>query len=98
MAADIECPKCGTTIKKYNVVTASFLGLAPCPKCKKHVKYIETPANPVDCMVSRQDTFGGAKVLDDGFGNTWINQCGNCKKIGTLEIVRPGKVQCRYCG
>jgi uncharacterized protein (UPF0212 family) len=40
MSVEVECPKCGTKIEKYNVVTASFLGLAPCPKCKKHVKYI----------------------------------------------------------
>jgi hypothetical protein len=58
----------------------------------------EVDSVQVDYLVSRQDTFGGAKVLDDGCGNTWINQCESCKKIGTLEIVRPGKVQCSNCG
>ena len=68
-----------------------------CPDCEHWVQATVAPVR-VDCMVSRQDTFGGAKVLDDGCGNTWVNQCESCKKIGTLEIVRPGKVQCSNCG
>lgn len=35
--------------------------------------------------------------LDDGFGNRWSPICGNCGQK-TLEIVRPGKVQCTGCG
>jgi len=31
------------------------------------------------------------KVLDDGFGNTWLM----CDRVNCgLQIVRPGKVQC----
>lgn len=33
------------------------------------------------------------KVLRDGFGNSWSIKCFLCKK-NTMEIVRPGKVQC----
>lgn len=35
--------------------------------------------------------------LDDGFGNTWSRQCAMCHEF-TMEIVRPGKVQCTNCG
>jgi len=39
---------------------------------------------------------GGANTLDDGFGNTWSVICPECKQP-TMEIVRPGKVQCGAC-
>jgi hypothetical protein len=39
-----------------------------------------------------------SSTLDDNCGNTWINQCVKCKKVGALEVVRPGKVQCSFCG
>ena len=33
------------------------------------------------------------EYLDDGFGNLWDPICQKCGKR-TIEIVRPGKVQC----
>jgi len=36
-------------------------------------------------------------VLTDGFGSAWYNNCFRCGLNGGLEIVRPGKVQCRHC-
>jgi hypothetical protein len=35
--------------------------------------------------------------LDDGFGNKWSRQCPTCHAF-TMEIVRPGQVQCTNCG
>ena len=36
-------------------------------------------------------------IIDDGFGNMWSKTCPECGKE-SMEIVRPGKVQCAYCG
>jgi hypothetical protein len=38
-----------------------------------------------------------AKILDDGFGSKFSVICEKCGKE-TMEIVRPGKVQCCNCG
>lgn len=37
-------------------------------------------------------------IVEDGFGSHWRNHCHNCKQHGVIEVVRPGKVQCRNCG
>lgn len=37
------------------------------------------------------------ETISDGFGNTWSAFCLTCKKK-TMQIVRPGKVQCSRCG
>ena len=36
-------------------------------------------------------------MIDDGFGNSWSKTCPFCK-MQSMEIVRPGKVQCAVCG
>ena len=36
-------------------------------------------------------------MLDDGFGNSWSKTCPMCH-MQTMQIVRPGKVQCSICG
>jgi len=36
-------------------------------------------------------------VIDDGFGNSWSKTCPMCH-MQTMQIVRPGKVQCSICG
>ena len=35
--------------------------------------------------------------LKDGYGNAWKKTCPECKR-DTMEILRPGKVQCSECG
>lgn len=41
---------------------------------------------------------GGVKDdIEDGFGSSWSKKCGICGK-DTMEVVRPGKVQCSNCG
>ena len=47
-----------------------------------------------------QDYFENEKkndVIEDGFGNTWSAYCPECNKK-TMQVVRPGKVQCTKCG
>ena len=34
-------------------------------------------------------------TIEDGFGNVWSSVCTQCG--GSLEVVRPGKVQCPEC-
>lgn len=36
-------------------------------------------------------------IIDDGFGNAWSAWCPTCQKK-SMQIVRPGKVQCGLCG
>ena len=48
-------------------------------------------------MTTKSKRKNKPKMLDDGFGNIWVNWCDKCKSP-SLEIVRPGKVQCYKCG
>ena len=36
------------------------------------------------------------KIIEDGFGNRWYIKCPICNQ-DSMEIVRPGKVQCSNC-
>jgi hypothetical protein len=38
-----------------------------------------------------------SNIIEDGFGSAWSAYCAMCGKK-TMEIVRPGKVQCSNCG
>ena len=41
--------------------------------------------------------FKEAETIEDGFGSTWSAWCPTCKRK-SMCVVRPGKVQCNYCG
>lgn len=36
-------------------------------------------------------------IIEDGFGSVWSAWCYMCGRK-SMQIVRPGKVQCGYCG
>jgi len=36
-------------------------------------------------------------TIEDGFGSAWSAWCPKCG-LRTMCVVRPGKVQCNYCG
>lgn len=36
-------------------------------------------------------------TIEDGFGSAWSAVCPECG-LRTMSVVRPGKVQCNYCG
>ena len=36
-------------------------------------------------------------TIEDGFGSSWSIVCPMCGKK-SMQVVRPGKVQCEYCG
>lgn len=35
-------------------------------------------------------------TIEDGFGSAWSKRCPECGE-DTIEVVRPGKVQCSNC-
>lgn len=37
------------------------------------------------------------KTIEDGFGSVWSLRCLDCGR-NSMQVVRPGKVQCQYCG
>lgn len=39
----------------------------------------------------------GNDIIDDGFGNICSAWCPTCKRK-SMQVVRPGKFQCGYCG
>ena len=39
---------------------------------------------------------GSCHSITDGY-TTWSKKCTQCKKL-SMQVVRVGKVQCRYCG
>ncbi len=38
-----------------------------------------------------------SEAITDGFGNYWPKRCPECGRM-SMEVVRPGKAQCEYCG
>lgn len=36
-------------------------------------------------------------TVSDGLGSVWSAYCPECKRK-SMEVVRPGKVQCSFCG
>lgn len=36
-------------------------------------------------------------IIEDGFGSAWSAWCPECKQR-TMQVMRPGKVQCANCG
>jgi len=44
-----------------------------------------------------EDEYGPKELLEDGFGNSFVNKCFCCGEP-SMEIVRPGKIQCKNCG
>ena len=37
------------------------------------------------------------ETIEDGFGSVWSKICERCKRP-SMEVVRPGKAQCAFCG
>ncbi len=40
--------------------------------------------------------YKSGEVISDGFGSAWSKICPECKSP-TMQVVRPGKVQCTNC-
>lgn len=37
-----------------------------------------------------------SKSISDGYGSNWSITCPMCKR-DSMQVMRPGKVQCKYC-
>lgn len=37
------------------------------------------------------------EIIEDGFGSAWTKKCAECGRM-SMQVVRPGKAQCSYCG
>ena len=72
-----------------------------CPECVKNVMTIDYCNGKkflkcLSCKIVEVDNVN-EDMLEDGFGGYWSKWCGVCNQP-TIEIVRPGKVQCGNCG
>jgi len=38
-----------------------------------------------------------SNIISDGFGSTWSLICPECGRK-SMQVVRPSKAQCKYCG
>lgn len=43
------------------------------------------------------EALNNPNTIEDGYGNSWDKKCCSCKK-DTMQVVKPGKVQCCKCG
>ena len=48
-------------------------------------------------VIPREAVADVDSTISDGFGSSWSRQCPTCHQ-DTMEVVRPGKVQCSNCG
>jgi len=56
--------------------------------CKgSHTHWMQPPKPPIDSN----------ETIEDGFGGVWSIVCPECNNK-TMQIMRPGKVQCSKCG
>lgn len=58
---------------------------------KKQISVVDHHGNKKTEEKQKEET------IEDGFGNFWSKKCAMCGKM-TMEVVRPGKVQCIVCG
>jgi hypothetical protein len=73
----------------------------PCFACA----FVDAPTNAEPCRscdhnasaVPEVVTFCATETIDDGFGGVWSKTCPECGRK-SMQVVRPGKVQCAYCG
>lgn len=66
---------------------------------KHHIEYIHFPSQELgywDSAPMHSDLNTTSDTIDDGFGSVWYKTCPECGK-DTIEVVRPGKVQCTNC-
>lgn len=47
--------------------------------------------------IERNRVRGAKDIIEDGFGSAWSIVCPTCRRR-SMQIVRPGKVQCGHCG
>jgi hypothetical protein len=60
-----------------------------CPRC-------QGSGEDTDDLRSIVDVDHG-KTIEDGFGSAWGGRCLECGRL-SMQVVRPGKVQCGWCG
>lgn len=83
---------------KHNV-TIKATGLSP-EEVQKLIDSLDTPNFKVTIKpVLRQTdvSHSSGDTIEDGFGGFWSKRCPMCSRNG-MQVMRPGKVQCRYCG
>ena len=57
---------------------------------------IESLERDLDVAIVAIRRKGSRKVVSDGFGSIWDLRCPNCGE-DSIQVVRPGKVQCAIC-
>lgn len=75
-----------------------ILNNEPVDKIAKSPEEEEALYQFVDRVTTRledlyDDSRNDSGVIEDGFGSAWSKSCPVCKKP-TMEVVRPGKIQC----
>ena len=81
-----------------NVKTGVSKGfLAGCPECNGLHDYGEYKPKACDCRAAGEEAFVARPTISDGFGSIWSAFCPTCGEQ-SMEVVRPGKVQCGNCG
>lgn len=44
-----------------------------------------------------EDVYAQGITISDGFGSTWSIVCPECEEP-LMQVIRPGKAQCKICG
>ena len=70
--------------EKYNINRAILEG------------YQDSPLVVFALLALEQQDKDHPMLIGDGYGNTWNVRCPECNQ-DTMEVVRPGKVQCGNC-
>ena len=52
---------------------------------------------PEEAETKEHLAFADSSYIEDGFGNSCSTICPDCHRH-SMEVVRPGKVQCGFCG
>ena len=63
---------------------------------------IETETHVLDYLTTKQafkhwKKINKPDIIEDGFGSAWSIKCPECGRK-SMQVVRPGKVQCKHCG
>lgn len=65
--------------------------------CVVKMDKLESEISALEQEMEKEKNKNLKDIIEDGFGSVWSAWCPMCKKK-SMQVVRPGKAQCKYCG
>ncbi len=98
--ADKFCDRCGVVLKEMNNLNEILIDtLEKLSKIGNGDKLGNSDGNVIaqKGLAKYYEALENPNTIEDGFGNSWSIICPLCNDK-SMQVMRPGKVQCSNCG